>query len=690
MTIAELPPPVNEFDLGRQAIPVPGSEKLGYSAIYQSSVHPTLRTTETIYDAFTVGREKAGNLPCVGQRPWDAAAGDFKREFAWFTFDQVEEIRTAIGSAISKLVKDAKLGDGVGVTDFTTAFWAQNRPEFQIVDQSNHAYSRYTVALYESYDQETAAYILNHSETRVCFTTSSHVADLFGMTDQLPHLKAVILLDTVGPQALRPGELKTNQLARQWAAQKGITLLGWDEALNLGRANLMAHIPPKDSNSLAGYCYTSGTTGKPKAAKVSHGQLALCAAGLAVMAGDMHDECMLSYLPLAHIYGRLAETVFLRAGWRIGYFNGDVTRLVEDMQILQPTILFSVPRVLNRIASLISAQTEGDSLKARLLRTALAAKAANHDKDGSVTHAFYDRLVFRKVRAVMGGRVKLIISGSAPLRPDVLRLLRICFSVDFREGYGQTENSGYCLLMRPFDSKLGSCGPPTPGMEVRLKDCPELGYTSKDKPFPRGELLSRGQGVFPGYYKDEKKTEETLDEEGWLHSGDVAMIDDVGRVYIVDRVKNLIKLAQGEYIAIENVEGKLSGLKYFAQFWLYGDSLQSHLVSIAVPEPEPFAALASSVTGKKVVATDAKAIEAACNDKKVTDALLKELIAFGRAQGLKSFEIPRALKITAEPFSVENNLLTPTMKIKRQEAKDIFKDVLDQLYAQEPVGVTKL
>lgn len=494
------------------------------------------------------------------------------------------------------------------------------------------------------------------------------MADLLSGADEIPLMKAIILMDTYGPAPLRPGELHTDALARQWAESKGIKVLSWQEALDLGRANLIAHKPPTDVKQLAGFCYTSGTTGKPKAAKVSQGELPICAAGMSlVQSPDLsNDEVFISYLPLAHIFGRLAEAFCLRQGWRIGYFNGDVTRLIEDIQLLQPTFMVAVPRILNRIAALINAQMESDSLKARLLRTAVNAKLANHDADGTITHAFYDRLVFRKVRAVLGGRIKACISGSAPLRPEVLKLLRVCFSCDFREGYGQTENAGYCTVMLPNDKIVGSCGPPNPGVEVRLKDCPELGYRATDKPFPRGELLSRGMSIFPGYFKDEEKTRETIDSEGWLHSGDIAQIDDAGRVYIIDRVKNLIKLSQGEYIAIENIEGKLSGLKYFAQFWLYGDSTQSHLVGVGVPEPDVFAPFASKILGKKIAPTDAKAIEEACNNEQVYGAVLKELVKSARQQKLKGFEIPRALRLRAQPFTVEENLLVSKRKAWEQ------------------------
>jgi long-chain acyl-CoA synthetase len=531
---------------------------------------------------------------------------------------------------------------------------------------------------------------LAHSEAKVCFTTSSHLSAILSSADQLPNMKAIVLLDTQGPVPLKPGELSTNQLATQWAAQKGITLLTWKALIEIGRKNIIGHCPPKDNSALSGLCYTSGTTGNPKAAKVSHRQLAI-AAGLLelvshssenIQSGD--DELVISYLPLAHIYERIIEAYALRDGAAIGYFSGDVLRLIEDAQIIKPTVFPGVPRVFNRIAGQILAQADGPGLKGKLLRTAINAKLANHDSTGSVTHAFYDRLVFRKVRDVLGGRVKLLTSGSAPIRPSLIKLLRVCFSCEVREGYGQTENAGACLMISAGDLHVGSCGPPVPGSEIRLKDCPELNYFSTDSPMPRGELIFRGQSVFDGYYKDDAKTKETIDKDGWLYSGDIAQVDSAGRFYIIDRVKNLVKLSQGEYVAIENVEGKLSAVKQFAQFWLYGDSTQDHLVAIAVPDPEQFASFASTITGKTVSPTDAASLQAACDDKKVTAALLSELIKLGRELNLKGFEIPRALKLRAEPFSAENGLLTPTFKMKRPEAKKIMAKEIDWLYSQPP------
>jgi long-chain acyl-CoA synthetase len=677
------------FNLQKQSIEMPGTAQEGYSAIYRNSAVPYLSTNETYYDIFNRGRELSHNKPCLGWRPYDVEKAVYLPKYEWITYDEVEERRTAVASGLAHLAASGKLGQGLPKTHWTVSIWCQNRPEWQIIDFANVAHTRQTVGLYDTYDDESALYVLDHSETKVVFTTTSHISTLLSNREKLPHLRAIVLLDLIPGGALPTGELTRQQLARQWAATKDLLVYSFDEILALGRTNPVAHSPPQNNEEIASYCYTSGTTGKPKAALVAHYQLAYASATTPLGGFATDDsEVMLSYLPLAHIFGRFLEAVMFRLGASVGYFGGDVAKLIEDAQVLQPTLFPGVPRVFNRIASQIQIQVDGPGLKGSLLRTAVNAKLHYHDQDGSVNHAFWDRVVFKKVKALLGGRVRSMVSGSAPIRPDVIRLLRVCFGVDFREGYGQTENTGCCLIMFPNDKSLGSCGPPQPGLEIRLKDCPELGYRATDKPWPRGELLQRGQTRFPGYYKDAEKTKETIDEDGWLRSGDVAALDEYGRFRIIDRVKNLVKLAQGEYVAIENVEQVLSSNKYTAQTWLYGDSLQAHLVAISVIDPETFAPLASSITGKTVGATDATALAEAAKDPKVVKTVLDEYTKIGRQSRLAGFELIKALKLRIEPYSVENGLLTPTFKMKRPEAKKALQADLDALYAQEPANIS--
>jgi long-chain acyl-CoA synthetase len=219
-------------------------------------------------------------------------------------------------------------------------------------------------------------------------------------------------------------------------------------------------------------------------------------------------------------------------------------QLLDDIQKLQPTIITLVPRVLSKIASAIQAATvDAPGFKGKLSRAALAAKYARMEGPSpTFHHPLWDRIWSRKIRQVLGGHVRILVSGSAPASRETLKFLRAALACDVIEGYGLTETFASALLCLPNDFTPGHCGPLVPTVEARLKDVPEMAYTSNDLPNPRGELLIRGHTVFKGYFKDEKKTVEAFDGD-WFRTGDICEIDSAGRVYIIDRVKNFFKVS---------------------------------------------------------------------------------------------------------------------------------------------------
>lgn len=412
---------------------------------------------------------------------------------------------------------------------------------------------------------------------------------------------------------------------------------------------------------------------------LSHRNFVAALTGSLLNLDSNQDDCNISYLPLAHIFGRVCDLSIIQAGGRVGYFSGDVLQLLDDMQALKPTFMASVPRLLNRIYARIASQTiEAPGITGVIARKAVAAKLENLNNGGTYTHAFWDRIIFNKVKQALGGNVRAMITGSAPIGKDVMQFLRIALCVDLREGYGATESCAAITVHNPGEYRAGHIGAPFPHNEIKLVDVPEMDYLSTD-PYPRGEICARGPNIFLGYYKDEEKTRETVDSEGWLMTGDIGVIDERGCLIIIDRKKNIFKLAQGEYIAPEKIENVYAKNTLLAQLYLHGDSLQNSLVAIVVPDPDALSAMAAKVPA---VAHKKLSFQELCKHPEIKKALLEEMNKTGRKGGLRGFEFARNIFVESEPFTMENDLLTPTFKIKRPQAAKFYKAQIDEMYEE--------
>ena len=365
---------------------------------------------------------------------------------------------------------------------------------------------------------------------------------------------------------------------------------------------------------------------------------------------------------------------------RIGYFSGDILKILpEDLPVLKPTFFPAVPRLYNRIYGVMQSKIKQvTGCKAWLIERAFAAKIAALNESGTVHHGCYDALVFKKMSAVLGGNVRAMLTGSAPLAKDVMDFFKVVFSSQFVEAYGMTETTGGSVMTRPGDCFTGHVGGPVANVKIRLKDLPEHGYMSTDKP-PRGEVCFWGSSIMKGYFRNPEKTTEALTADGWMQSGDVGVINANGTIQIIDRAKNIFKLSQGEYISPEKVENVFIQSDYLAQTFVHGDSTKDYCVMVGVVDPAKITQWAGGKAPTAAMMEDMNLIEVIYND----------MLRLKADNKLNSLEMPKQLYLTLEPFSVDNEILTPTAKLKRNVAKVYYKDQIIKMYEAGVLNFSK-
>ena len=371
-------------------------------------------------------------------------------------------------------------------------------------------------------------------------------------TNLCPKFRAIILVDGVTPDAVQQCHDAGIDICTSFGHIETKGALLRTSTQNMDASQRPQYSPPA-GHDIATFCYTSGTTGDPKGALITHTNLLSSMEGLEEFFTPRSTDRHLSYLPLPHIFERLVLGQMLKIGASISFFRGDPTKLIEDIQACRPTIMPVAPRVLNKIHDKVQAGMHAaGGLKLALFKRGLAVKREGL-KRGILTHGFYDALLFNKLKRALGmDAIRFVVSGSAPLSENVMTFFRCMLGICIVEGYGQTEGSAAATLSHTDDiGSVGHVGGPVGGVEIVLADVPEMGYLKTDTIHDgapchgRGEIWVRGPNVFKGYYMDEAKTRETVDEDGWLHSGDIGLWTEAGAIKIIDRKKNIFKLAQG-------------------------------------------------------------------------------------------------------------------------------------------------
>jgi len=531
-----------------------------------------------------------------------------------------------------------KAGDRVAIL-------SENSPEWVVVDQAVLGLGGIVIPLYTTSGADELRHVISDSGARLIAVNGDQLTEKVGAL-HLPGVERILLMHRDSRDCDRG-------------------------TISLGGASAFEPMPAREGrrDDLATFIYTSGTTGPPKGAMLSHGNiLANCESSLPALSLSANDQ-ILSFLPVAHSFERTAGSYsVMLAGGTIAYAEG-LGQIAHNLLEIEPTVLLTVPRLLEVIYSRIMRTIESSpGPRQKIFRAAIAlgsraADCRHHELPLPLAlrtaMPLARRLVFAKIRGIFGRRLRYLISGGAPLPTDINRLLAAA-EVPIVEGYGLTEASPVVSVNTHGHTRIGTVGRPIRDVEVRTA--------------PDGELLVKGANVMQGYYGREADTSETIDADGWLHTGDIARIDHEGYITITDRKKEIIVLSGGKNLSPAYLETKLVSDPYIAQACVIGDR-RKHLAAVIVPDFEHLAEHQP----------DKFQLERQRPETLATDGELREFFRARIRQFNKPLSDVEAIAdfiLTAQPFSQENGELTPTMKVRRKVVQDHYSDQIRAMYGE--------
>lgn len=532
---------------------------------------------------------------------------------------------------------------------------SENRPEWAMADIAIQSVGGWTVPIYPTLTAEDIQAICQDCQPTLCFASNREQADkLVKVAGTVASIRCIVVMDE---------GYGASSLCIQWSEviDQGKALYPKLESL-LARRRSQLH--PTDTATLI---YTSGTTGEPKGVMLSHrnflSNVRSCLEVIPISSTDVH----LSFLPLSHVFERMS-------GWYLMFTAGAVVAYAENMDSIpknmlevKPTVMLGVPRFFEKLyARIQEGIRQAPPLKRRLISWALsvgsqtsALRISGEPVSGALRlkQAVAERLVFHKLRAKLGGRLRFFVSGSAPLSKTIGEFFH-SVGVTIIEGYGLTETSPVIAANRVDNPRFGTVGQPVPGVEVWIAD--------------DGEILTRGPHVMQGYYKKPEATAAVI-VDGWLHTGDIGHLDNEGLLHITDRKKDLIKTAGGKFVAPQKLEGLFVTDPAVSQAFVYGDK-QPYCVALIVPNAQQLLAFA------KQQGLSGKTVKALIAEPSVQEWYWSRIAA--KQQGLPNFEQIKKIALLEQEFSQASGELTPTLKAKRAIIAQRYAAVLQQLYAQ--------
>lgn len=506
--------------------------------------------------------------------------------------------------------------------------YSRTREEWLLTDIACWMMKVANVPLYDTLGEESIGWIFEQTCLTTIFLSADGIPKIANIMKKgiIKTLENVVCYDEITPEAIKIAD------------EVGLKIIKFEDLQKLGKENCTMPLNFCGGDDIATICYTSGTTDKAKGAVLTHQNFrdnAHVSLLSGIFAGYKVGFVFLSYLPLAHVFERILCYICIIGSFKIAFYHGDLSVLNEDMFVAKPDVFVGVPRVFSRFYSAIMGNINSlTGFKHSLATSAINTKLERLRKNGVETHWLYDKLVFNKVKNAFGGNLKAFVSAAAPMDSNMMEEFRILLSIRFLQGYGQTESAGPLSISYYDDTFPGSSGPPMQCSIAKVVDVPEMEYFSTDltdgQPTPRGELCIQGTHLAREYFKDPEKTALMYDSDNWYHTGDIALITPGGGIKIIDRKKNLFKLQQGEYIAPEKIENTLSTSKWILQLFVYGDSYQTYLIGILVPNKDVVMKWAGNHNLKG-------SYEEICKNQEINKIILKDLEVLGREKGVLLF-----------------------------------------------------
>ncbi len=613
----------------------------------------------------TEQRPLAAMLQQNAQKWADKVALRHKDLGRWCEYTWSEYADRAAAAGLGLLASGVQPGDKVAII-------GENRPEWLFADIGAQGIGAVTVGVYSTSPAAEVEYILDHSGSVVAVVEDEEQLDkVLQVRERLPLLKTIVLIEPRGARChLDAGACITfNSMIAPFlpegSVDGGRVMLFPDMPASLDA--FWSRVDALQMNDVAIIVYTSGTTGPPKGAMLNHANLAsLSRSWLEVWAATPEDE-LLSYLPLCHVLERALSTVVaLRAGYRVS-FGGGGEALISDLREVQPTLFVGVPRVWEKmLASVEIRMADASWLKRRIYKIWIARGRVLARKRLTGKHwSLFDRidyalgwlLLYRPLRDRLGvARVRAAGSGAAPIAPQVLEFFW-AIGLQVQEGYGQTEGSALASFNPPDAARIGSVGLPVAGATIRIAE--------------DGEILVKGPGVFAGYYRNEQATRDTVDEDGWLHSGDVGVLDADGYLTITDRKKDLIITAGGKNIAPSWIENMLKVSPYVREAIVIGDRRKyvSALIGIELDTVGDWA------TRQRIPFTTYKDLSERPEVRKLIQGWVDSV-----NNDLAQVEQVKKFALLPKELDHEEGELTATQKVKRRAIASRFEDLVEGLY----------